>query len=488
MAFSLNIKEEFHPKFIILFKITVSIGIGYCIFPLIGFIMTLCITNYNVKDIKETLTILNSFSFTDGHDFDTSRGTLGKFGDDTFECYIGMCHYYHIYTTNDCDYWTGMCLPDSEIIEDGSSESPLICSEKCRNNMATNQCNECEDNRKNSNQEFTFSCEQHSELTSKRGSCIQKNVINFWKGLYYTNKTINDYNVLNIAISGEECPEGTKKCGKLDEHNENYICYENKDECPVNLITKNENEIKQYSNYITVSFLDGTKIFYTNKAIETGVVVRDIFFDINFDSNNNDCKIIDSTTMGVIINDNDLDSKNNIHADKQAFLISCNPLTGKDKNITALKQIQAEAEKNKTINKEIISPVKSLNIGGYILSMVGLIILVFMLFLIYSAFNITNNKSREVMCINCTNCLIGKLYCFLIMFLITFAMIIGGILLLIFNIDELKELPDKLGFNYNICKANFIFDFIFFVGFIIFIIPFTIFMMFICNNNNKINY
>ena len=73
--------------------------------------------------------------------------------------------------------------------------------------------------------------------------------------------------------------------------------------------------------------------------------------------------------------------------------------------------------------------------------------------------------------------------CFLILFCVAIAIVVIGVILLLSNIDDLVELPNKLGFNHGICKTNIVFIFIYLFGFIAFIILFIIFIMFLCQKN-----
>ena len=446
---------------------------------IIGFILTLCIGSYSVRNVDIDLTVLKSFSFEDPSNIDISNSepSLGKLGDDTFDCYVGICNYYKKKIASDCDGF-GMCIDASYSVSDGSSKAPASCSENCRNNII--ECNQC----KNDNKEkYVFTCEHHESSNKKEGSCIQLNLVNLWKGLYFKHETNNDYNIFNAVLSGESCPEGYKKCGKLDEEYGNILCSKNSEKCPINLITHDENEINQYLHYTSVTFNDGSKLFYTNEATETGIIAKDIYFDLN-SNNNNECKILDSISIGNLISDNNLPSNNNFNGVNNAYLIWCIPLMGKEKNLTKLREQQKEANENKTINDEIIYPVTSPNIAGYILAIIGFIFFGIMLHQIYIAFNKENNIYMQSKCVcNCSCCQMSPC-CFLILFCVAIAIVVIGVILLLSNIDDLVELPNKLGFNHGICKTNIVFIFIYLFGFIAFIILFIIFIIFFCQKND----
>lgn len=481
MNFSLKVQQESQQKFYKLYNILTGVTIGAAILAFIGFILSLLVEKYKVKNVNKDLTVLKSFSFENPANIDISDSepTLRKFGDDVFDCYVGVCNYYVEEIHYDCDGW-GMCIPDrTERIDDGSSKAPLSCSENCGNNI--HLCSECHNDKK---YHYEFTCEHHESSKNEEGSCIQGNLASLWKGLYFKQETSNDYTLLDVVSSGESCPDGTKRCGILDEEYGNILCSKNTENCPINLITHDENEIKQYSTYFSFSFRDGSKLFYTYEAIETGIIARDIYFDMSYDNSNNNCKIVDSTSMRDIITDNNLSPENNIYETNTAYLIWCNPFTGKEKNTTKLKEQQKGANKNKTINDEIINPVTMTNIFAYIFCIIGFTFFGILLHQIYLAFNKENNIYMQSRCVcSCSCC--DNPCCILILFFVAIAFIVVGIIMLIVNIDDLKELPDKLGFNHNICKTLIIFDFIFFVGFIAFISPFIIFVIFLCQKRDN---
>ena len=75
----------------------------------------------------------------------------------------------------------------------------------------------------------------------------------------------------------ESCPEGKKMCGILDNLG-NKLCYPLFEICPINFITFNESEIKNFSFYNSTKIKDKI-LYYTNKLKETGKVLGGLFVD-----------------------------------------------------------------------------------------------------------------------------------------------------------------------------------------------------------------
>ena len=126
MKFSLKIPQESQSKFYKLYNILIGVTIAASILALIGFILTLCIRSYSVRNVDIDLTVLKSFSFEDPSNIDISNSepSLGKLGDDTFNCYVGIRNYYKKKLSYNCDGF-GKCIDDSYRVSDGSSKIEL---------------------------------------------------------------------------------------------------------------------------------------------------------------------------------------------------------------------------------------------------------------------------------------------------------------------------------------------------------------------------
>ena len=92
----------------------------------------------------------------------------------------------------------------------------------------------------------------------------------------YNIKKINGYlYFLNDSVlENESCKEGYKKCGKLDNH-DNYLCFPENEECPINDIIYSSIErpdlVDKNYTYINIS---NQYFYYTNQKIENPVIVK----------------------------------------------------------------------------------------------------------------------------------------------------------------------------------------------------------------------
>ena len=103
-----------------------------------------------------------------------------------------------------------------------------------------------------------------------------------WKNGVFCSKYYNQTEIgsgylslLNNSVyQNEECKEGYKKCGKLDD-NGNYLCIPNEEECPINDIIISETElpelIEEKYKYI---YLNDTYVYFTNEKKDNSVIVK----------------------------------------------------------------------------------------------------------------------------------------------------------------------------------------------------------------------
>ena len=82
---------------------------------------------------------------------------------------------------------------------------------------------------------------------------------------YYLNNSV-EYN--------SECNIGFKKCGILDTNNR-ILCIEENNDCPINKILINSNELPPFDyNYKTLNLNNNKYLHYTNEAIDNEIIVN----------------------------------------------------------------------------------------------------------------------------------------------------------------------------------------------------------------------
>ena len=180
------------------------------------------------------------------------------------------------------------------------------------------------------------------------------------------------------------------QCGILDEFG-NKLCYPEGYKCPINYLTLNSSD----KNYTYKEYtIDGVKVYYTNEAIEDGMVLGGFYVDSDLMIKYNivECQIIDTGKISELLNsqknklyrnslnfdpykDENIDTKGN------AYLKWCIPGVGKERNLTLVKKLDEDYELNKTINKNITDKTKSIKII-YFVSLPGYIIITVALTLI----------------------------------------------------------------------------------------------------------
>lgn len=116
---------------------------------------------------------------------------------------------------------------------------------------------------------------------TKMGKIDGKLLFN-WKNGRFCSKLYNQseaglngylYYLKNSVLENESCKEGYKKCGKLDQ--ENYLCYPEEEECPINEIIHSvgENPDLVNKNYSYVNIGD-QYYYYTNNKTDNPVIVK----------------------------------------------------------------------------------------------------------------------------------------------------------------------------------------------------------------------
>ena len=366
-----------------------------------------CLSFYTLNYLEENdpdidLTGIESFKFSSSSNFEYSPGmsNLGKTGKIFLDCFVGEC----ITTT------TEICTD-----EDGNESTCTEfhyredhdCSNECRKTRfyecSKTYCNKYQGSYKSSN---CHRDDDDDEIT-KTNSCNADNLILNWKNLYYsrTNATTSGiYTYLNSAVPiNESCPSGKRSCGILDELG-NKLCYPNHENCPINFVTTNINEISGYSGYGSATI--GNKIiYYTNKATDKEVF-GGLFVDSDLKINYNDidCKILDTSTISDLLLHNynklyrntlDFDpydeEKSELDKRGKSYLKACVPGNGREKNITKIKELLVEFNLNTTNNGKVIRPIKVLFIVSYFISLPGYIVSTIFLLILLCSFIIQNN-------------------------------------------------------------------------------------------------
>jgi hypothetical protein len=144
-------------------------------------------------------------------------------------------------------------IKNYELIQDHKEE---VFPEKCNYNQTINGC-------------------------TKMGKIEGKLLFN-WKNGRFCSKLYNQsetgidgylYYLNNSVLENESCQEGYKKCGKLDQ--ENYLCYPEEEECPINDIIHSDGENPDLvnKNYSYVNIGD-QYYYYTNNKTDNPVIVK----------------------------------------------------------------------------------------------------------------------------------------------------------------------------------------------------------------------
>ena len=359
--------------------------------------LSYCLYIYKIKKFEENdpfidLSGIQSFSFvkTDSNnpEYNSSVPNLGYTGELIFDCYKGLCTYYHEYPCekehcggdDGCYTIHTTCKSYPDFFEYDSSKL-------CRNTDG-NKCNACKNNKGYSYINCSCSHIKDTNYYSSTYSCYADN----WKNLNFKrkNQTFSNFDYSNNAVpSNENCPSNMHQCGILDELG-NKLCYPKGINCPINYITLNSSD-KNY-NYKEYT-IDGVKIYYTNEAIEDGKVLGGFYVDsdLMIKYNIGECQIIDTGKISELLNSHknklyknslsfDPYKDENIDKKGKAYLKWCIPGVGKERNITLVKQFTIDYNLNKTTNREITkfsSTIKLLyfiSLPGYIIVPIGLAI------------------------------------------------------------------------------------------------------------------
>ena len=245
------------------------------------------LTEFSVEDIS--IMGLESFDFIEDKTIpEYPSANLGTTGKSILNCDIGNCtqeifhEIYKIYCDDDND-----CYEANESWTEYRKIINYNCSEQCYKKRENN-CSCYEPYNK------IGMCERKIDDEYIEGKvCYAENVIYFWKGKKIYNLNISNFSYLNdIILKDEECPEGKKNCGIID-NDENKLCINSDLKCPINYLSENKLS-KEFSKVLI-----GNKTFYygsddnTKRKIIAGLFV-DTDLLLNNKSNKKDIIIRDT--------------------------------------------------------------------------------------------------------------------------------------------------------------------------------------------------
>ena len=249
---------------------------------------------YKLTDIS--MMGLESFDFIENRTIsEYPNDNLGVTGKLILDCYTGTCIHeiYHEEVSESCD--DKYCNRDVYRWTEYRQIIDHYCSEQCYE-TGNEKCNCSEPYNK------IGTCKYKTNDEYEEGKvCYAYNIIYFWKGKKYIKKD-NYYSYIydDIILKDEECSEGNKNCGIIDD-NGNELCIKTYLNCPINYIS--ENKLNNDSSLVLI----GNKTFYygndntTKRKIIAGLVV-DTDLLLNKDDEQKD--IIDNYTISGLLEDN----------------------------------------------------------------------------------------------------------------------------------------------------------------------------------------
>lgn len=385
----LSVHSRAEPKVCVFFIILIIIDLA----ALIIFTVNYCFSKYSLDYLIENdpdidLTGLRGFSFIErgNEPYSPSISNLGTTGKIYFDCYEGKCKYEKKYTCEKtrctgsgekkkCEKYKTTCYDYKTRSNDECSNTCRKKKEDYKDGCGLTVCGSYYNNY----HYYSSSCsrDEDDDYYSSDGSCDADNLILYWKYLFYrreNNTNYKKYTYLNSAITANEsCPLGKRECGILDDLGNKY-CLPTSEKCPINYITFQDGEFGY--NYTSKTFFDRT-IYYTNEATDKKIV-GGLFADSDLliKYKDEDCTILDNSTVSILINSQYSKIYRDFENIKQgkSYLKWCIPGHGKEKNITKIKELKVIYDYNVTTNKNIINPIKSKETAAYFLSLAGYII------------------------------------------------------------------------------------------------------------------
>ena len=174
---------------------------------------------YKIDDIP--ITNFESFDFIENKTiYEYPNDNLGITGKLILDCYTGTCskNVLHKKRRQDCNVYLPICYDIDEFYYVPTEFIEHYCSEQCyETGKEECSCIEPYDEK--------GTCKRNMDDIYKEGKvCYDYNSIHFWKGKKFIILKKNIFTYLeNAILKDEECPEGTKNCGIID-NNENKLC------------------------------------------------------------------------------------------------------------------------------------------------------------------------------------------------------------------------------------------------------------------------
>ena len=300
---------------------------------------------YNFKKLEEIapediyITGIKSFTFTEESEqieYKNNIPNLGNTNTIDFDCYKGYCrkeykyNNYYSYINNN-SFTTSYNFLFTKINENTKkdnnknikrkiisfnddydydddddtyigNELNYICSKECYEEQGK-YCNSCPREYIRSKGECKTAYREKDYYSSEL--CFANHLILKWKGFLYSSEnatTYKKYSYINSAIlPNESCPVNTQLCGVLDDYG-NKLCISKLDECPINKVVNSPPSDGYHYSSID---LNSISIYYTNEAIDTGIILEGLFVDSDYKIQyNKGCDKIDEGTIEELISDN----------------------------------------------------------------------------------------------------------------------------------------------------------------------------------------
>jgi len=435
---------------------------------------------YKIDDIP--ITNFESFDFIENKTiYEYPNDNLGITGKLILDCYTGTCskNVLHKKRRQDCNVYLPICYDIDEFYYVPTEFIEHYCSEQCYE-TGNEECSCIEP------YDEKGTCKRNMDDTYKEGKvCYDYNSIHFWKGKKFIILKKNIFTYLeNAILKDEECPEGTKNCGIID-NNENELCINTNLNCPINYLSEN----KLNNDFSSVSI--GDKIFYygndgnTTRKIIAGLVAET---DLLLNKNNDDKYIIDNYTISGFLEDNqnlykdinlgydpykikDIDKKGNSYL---------SIFYNENIDLFLLRNKKEQQITYERINNNIIDVIHN---KTKIITNCGLIALGYLLiiFICFISFQCAFYKKNEDKCSKC---------CYLYLIIIFIGLMITPVIFCFININKIKEAEKFYSINdYTTFKLlNIIFVILglaFFLFLFVYIILVPIKCLFKQNEKNK---
>ena len=419
----------------------------------------------------KTIIGLESFDFIDDKtipEYPHDNLGLGLTGKLILDCYTGTCvkEIFHKDIRESCDYDDNVCTKRDYSWTEYKHIIDHDCTKQCYD-YGIEKCN-C-----SSQYQKEGTCKRKIGDNYAEGKiCYAYNTIYFWKGRKYKILNTASYSYLNNAkLKDEECPQGKKNCGIIDDE-ENKLCINSNSNCPINYISENK-----MNGFSSVKF--GNKTFYygndnsrKDKRIIAGLIA-DTDFYLNQDKDEND--IIDNYTISGFLEENknlykevnlgfDPYKDEDIDKKGKSYLRT---YYNEGFDLTNLRKGKEQYYFNRKINNEALNSINKKTKFILILGLIacGYLLLVFIIIIIKQCYYLMNNYDPEENGIN------------LCLFVIFLCLILTPLIFGCINIVKTNKAEDiNPQANYNTFRTlNIIFIIIGFILFL-FLVCYAIFV------------